>query len=206
MRRSILTIGHSNHSLEVFAKLLIDYGVDTVVDIRSAPYSRFNPQFNREQLMADLRNHRMGYLFLGNELGGRSNDPSHYKEGRVLYSSLAGTKFFRQGLELVSQNAAEHRIVLMCSEGEPLACHRTLLVARFLVDNYGLAVEHILPDGQLESYSDSINRLLVNTDLLNEDLFLSRQERIARAINCQERRVAYNHGKPNSVNEGLEAR
>ncbi len=168
-----------------------------MVDVRSAPYSRFNPQFNREQLKIDLKAHDIGYVFLGQELGARSKDPSHYDEsGRVLYSRLAETGPFRRGLDRVVHDAAERRIALMCSEGEPLACHRTLLVSRALVDDCGIAVEHILPDGRLESYDEAMDRLLLIAKHSESDFFLSRRERVARAMEYQERRVAYNAQKP----------
>lgn len=196
-RYAILTIGHSNHSSETFIKLLIDHGVETVADVRSAPYSRFNPQFNRERLKIDLKAHDMGYVFLGEELGARSKDPSHYDEsGRVLYSRLAKTGPFRRGLDRVVHGAAEHRIALMCSEGEPLECHRTLLVSRALVDDCKIAVGHILPDGGLESYDEAMDRLLLVAKRSENDFFLSRRERIAQAMEYQERRVAYNRRKP----------
>ena len=157
-----------------------------MVDVRSAPYSRFNPQFNREQLKIDLKAHDIGYVFLGQELGARSKDPSHYAE----------TGPFRRGLDRVVHDAAERRIALMCSEGESLACHRTLLVSRALVDDCGIAVEHILPDGRLESYDEAMDRLLLIAKHSESDFFLSRRERVARAMEYQERRVAYNAQKP----------
>lgn len=193
---AVLTIGHSNHSSDAFIKLLSDHEVEVVVDVRSTPYSRFNPQFDREQLKIDLKAHGIGYIFLGKELGVRSKDPSHYESGRVQYAQLAETDAFWQGIGRVVRGAAEHRIALMCSEGEPLACHRTLLVSRVLVDDCGISVGHILPDGRLESYNEAVDRLLLITKRAENDFFLSRRERIAQAMEYQERRVAYNAQKP----------
>lgn len=188
---AVLTIGHSNHSSDAFVKLLSGHEVEIVVDVRSTPYSRFNPQFDREQLEIDLKVHGIGYVFLGKELGARSNDPSHYESGRVQYARLAETDAFRQGIDRVVRGATEYRIVLMCSEGEPLACHRTLLVSRVLVDDCGIAVGHILPDGRLESYNEAVDRLLLITKRAENDLFLSRRERVAEAMDYQQQRVAY---------------
>ena len=193
---TVLTVGHSNHSSDVFIQLLTGHEVEIVVDVRSAPYSRFNPQFNCEQLEINLKARGIAYLFLGKELGARSNDPSHYESGRVQYARLAETDIFRQGLGRVVQGAAEHSIALMCSESEPLACHRTLLVSRALVEDYGIAVKHILPDGRLESYDESMDRLLLITKRSQNDLFLSRRERVAEAMDYQEQRVAYILKKP----------
>src|SRR5215212_4520770 len=67
----IFTVGHSNQTVEHFLRLLQQHEVDVVVDIRSQPYSRFAPQFNRESLKHDIRNAGIQYMFLGDELGGR---------------------------------------------------------------------------------------------------------------------------------------
>lgn len=73
---SVLTIGHSTHPLEVFVGLLQQYDVTSVADVRGTPYSRFNPQFNREPLAERLAAHGIAYAFLGVELGGRTDDPA----------------------------------------------------------------------------------------------------------------------------------
>ena len=187
----ILTIGHSNHSLHDFIKLLVSHKVKVVVDVRSIPKSRFNPQFNCEHLERNLKAHGIEYIFFGHDLGARSKNPSHYEDGHIQYSRLAKTNFFQDALKQVIRDAIENRIALMCAESEPLECHRTLLVARALVDNYNIAVAHILSNGLLESYDDAMERLLRITKRSEEELFLSRQQRIAEAVALQERRVAY---------------
>lgn len=87
-RCTVLTIGHSTHSLDRFLKLLRQHKVTAVADVRFAPYSVFNPQFNREMLAGDLKEAGIDYVFLGNELGGRSKDPEFYEDGRVSYERL----------------------------------------------------------------------------------------------------------------------
>lgn len=158
--------------------------------MRSAPYSRLNPQFNREALDLSLKEHGIKYVFLGRELGGRSHDHASYENGRVRYAHLARTELFRTGIERVIRGADEYRIALMCAEKEPLDCHRTLLVARAL-DELGVTVDHILADGRLEGHGDAMLRLLDIVGLSSEDLFLSKQELIAQAVARQEERVAY---------------
>jgi uncharacterized protein (DUF488 family) len=91
MRIEVLTIGHSTHPIETFLGLLHQHGVTAVADVRSAPYSRFNPQFNKDALEHDLKEHGIRYVFLGRELGARSDDPSCYDKGRVQYGRLART-------------------------------------------------------------------------------------------------------------------
>ncbi len=186
----VLTIGHSTHTLEAFVALLKLHDVTALADVRSAPFSRFNPQFNKDALEIGLKAHGIKYVFLGRELGGRSDDRSCYENGRVKYGRLARTKLFRSGLERVMHGAQEHSIALMCAEKEPLDCHRTLLVARAL-DELGVPVDHILADGRLESQGDAMVRLLDVVGLPREDLLQSRQELITQALALQEERVAF---------------
>ena len=188
----VYTIGHSNHPAEVFLGLLLSHGIEKVVDVRSSPHSRYNPQFNRKTLQAALAEAAVGYAFVGAELGGRPADPSCYDdEGRVQYDRLAGTEAFKEGIQQVVRQAGECRVALMCSEKEPLDCHRTLLVARILTAR-GLAVAHILASGCLESHAAAMDRLLDRFDLpADGDLFRSREQHVAEALRQQARRAAY---------------
>lgn len=191
----VFTIGHATHPAEVFLGLLLRHGIEEVVDVRSSPHSRYNPQFNRKALQATLTEAGVGYVFMGGELGGRPADPSCYDvEGRVQYDRLAETKAFNAGIRQVIQRAGEYRIALTCSEKEPLACHRTLLIAQFLTAR-GVAVAHILADGSLEGHAAVVNRLLDGFNLPRDgDLFRSREQHIDDAVRRQARQVAY--GRP----------
>ncbi len=186
----VLTIGHSTHSLEAFLALLQQHDVTALADVRSAPYSRFNPQFNRDAIEQGLIARGIKYVFLGRELGARSDDRSCYENGRVQYSLLARTDLFRTGIERVVRGASDHRVVLMCAEKEPLECHRALLVARALTD-LGIVVQHILANGRLESHEATMERLLDVVGLPHRDLFRSEDELIEEALVRQEERVAY---------------
>ena len=186
----VLTVGHSNHPLETFVSLLKQHGVTTLADVRSAPYSRFNPQFNRKALDAALQAHGIAYLFLGRALGGRPEDRACYEYGRVRYDRLAQTPLYREGIGQVIETAEVERLALMCAEKEPLDCHRTLLVGRSLAER-GVAVAHILADGTLEPHDDAMDRLLDSVKLPRSDLLHSREELIAQAVALKEGRVAY---------------
>ena len=187
---TVLTIGHSNHSLEAFMELLCRHRVTALADVRSAPWSRFNPHFNREPLALALKARGIRYVYLGRELGGRSDDPDDYEDGNIRYDRLARTDRFKDGLDRVARGATEHRIALMCAEKEPLDCHRTLLVGRAL-DVRGVKVAHILADGRLEPHTMAMDRLLARCNLDPEgDLFRRQQPReelIAEAIVRQNR-------------------
>lgn len=187
---NVYTIGHSTHSTEAFLALLRQHGVEALADVRSSPFSRFNPQFNREALEQFLKANGILYVFLGKELGARSEDRSCYLDGRVQYGRLARTPLFQSGLDRVLQGAAKYRLALMCAEKEPLECHRTLLVAKALVER-GQAVQHIHADGHLETHETAMERLLDVTGLPKEDLFCSRGELLAEALARQEQQVAY---------------
>ncbi len=174
--------------LDDFVSLLREHKVTQVADVRSAPYSRYNPQFDRESLEQALEMHGIKYVFLGRQLGARPKDRSCYENGRVQYALLARTDLFREGIGRVIQGAKEHRVTLMCAEKEPLDCHRTILVAKALTEQ-GVAVEHILSDGRLEPQEAALKRLLDTPN--QEDLFLSEDERIEKALVRQEERIVY---------------
>jgi uncharacterized protein (DUF488 family) len=186
----VFTIGHSTHSLEAFVGFLTRHKITALADVRSAPFSRFNPQFNRNALARDLKTQGIKYVFLGRELGARSDDRSLYENRRVQYARLAQTDLFRSGVARVISGAEEHRIALMCAEREPLDCHRTLLVGRALQER-GVEVEHIHGDGSLETHEAAMDRLLNLTGVPHEDLFRSREELIADALARQEEKIAY---------------
>ena len=173
-------------------KLLLRHGVDEVVDVRSAPYSQYAFHFNHEPLNGLLDDMGIGYAFLGGELGGRPADRSCYDaDGRVQYDRVADTDQFDGGIQRIIRNADEHRIALMCTEKEPLECHRTLLVARTLAER-GVAIEHILADGSLENHATTMGRLLDIFKLPhNGDMFRSKADVISEALTRQAQKVAY---------------
>ncbi len=187
---AVLTIGHSNHALEDFVALLQQHGITLLADVRSAPYSRFNPHFNRKALDAALNERGIAYLFLGRALGGRPEDRACYEEGRVRYDRVARTPLFREGIERVVAEARRERVALMCAEKEPLACHRTVLVGRSLAAE-GVALAHILADGTLEPHDATMDRLLASLKLPRGDLLQSREALIEEALDAIARRIAW---------------
>jgi len=186
----IFTIGHSTHPIELFIQLLQKHGITTVVDVRSSPYSRFNPQFNRERLKASLQDAGVSYVFLGEELGARTKDPSCYENGRVSYEKLANTPLFKTGIERVKTDSETHTIALMCAEKEPLNCHRTILVTREL-ENEGISVAHILDDGSIEPHHAAMSRLKQQLKLPEHDMFRSDKELLEEAYRLQSQKIAY---------------
>ena len=190
MNTSIFTIGHSVHEMETFIHLLKHHDVTAVCDVRSTPYSRFNSQYNREDLKVQLLKNGIKYVFLGKELGARSNDPKCYEDGRVQYDRLAKTDLFKKGLERIYTGAKDNRIALMCAEKEPLECHRTILVSREL-EKKGFSISHILHNGELEMHPNTINRLLHKLNLANGDLFMTETDVYDQAYKTQGNLIGY---------------
>ena len=191
MQDTIFTIGHSTHPQDRFIALLRQHGITALCDVRSKPYSRMNPQFNREDLEYALPRQGIQYRFLGKELGVRSDDPHTYQGGKVQYERLAETELFKCGLKRVIRGLKDgYCIALMCAEMEPLECHRTILVARHLA-SLGVAVSHILADGSLESHDAALSRLARMVNLPEYHMFYSREELLADAYRRQEDRIAY---------------
>jgi len=190
MKEKIFTIGHSTYTLETFIEILKGQSISALCDVRSSPYSRYNPQFNRETLQAELKRHTISYVYLGKELGPRSDDPGSYEEGRVQYNRLAKTALFQEGIERLKEGMKSFRIALMCAERDPIACHRTILVCREL-EKEGIAIGHILEDGSVEDHGDTMNRLRVFLKLPEMDMFTSAEQMIQRAYDLQGRKIAY---------------
>jgi uncharacterized protein (DUF488 family) len=148
MTLTIYTIGHSNHTSEIFRTLLVDHGIQCLVDVRSQPYSRYNPQFNRDALAKMLTDAHIRYVFLGDSLGGRPEQADLYDTGseRPNYERQRQTSLYQQGLHQLIDISKQTATAFMCSEGDPEMCHRTLLITPSLLD-LGIDVQHILPDG-----------------------------------------------------------
>jgi uncharacterized protein (DUF488 family) len=189
MERTLFTIGHSTHTIDHFLSLLKKHQIGAVCDVRSIPYSQRNPQFNREPIKDALRDTGIAYVFLGKELGARSDNPACYIEGKVQYSCLADEPIFREGLRRLREGIERYRVALMCAERDPLTCHRTILVCRKL-RGPGLTIEHILADGSIESNSAAELRLM---SLMNiqPDMIHDKLECIERAYESQANKIAY---------------
>jgi uncharacterized protein (DUF488 family) len=191
MQQTVYTIGHSTHAQEGFLGLLSMHDITALCDVRSRPFSRLNPQFNRDELKKVLPDRGMMYLFLGNELGARSDDPACYEGGKVQYERLARTELFQQGLTRIQDGISKgFRIALMCAEKEPLECHRGVLVARHLAAR-GIDVQHIHATGKLENHTDALRRLARIVGVPDDDLFRSPEELQADTYRRQADRIAY---------------
>jgi uncharacterized protein (DUF488 family) len=196
----LLSVGHSNHDWSRLLALLRGAGVTAVADVRSSPYSRRLPEYNRAALEGALRANDVGYAFLGDLLGGRPSDPGLYHpEGWADYARMRQTAAFRRGLDRLLLGAEDYTVAMLCSEEDPLDCHRGLMITPALAE-LGRPPLHLRKDGSLETTADMEKRLLQATgvgDGLLDGLFaaqLDEAERrglVAEAYRLRNRRVAY---------------
>jgi len=170
-------------------------GVTAIADVRSSPFSHRVPHFSREELRVALKAEGIKYVFLGKELGGRPRVSKLYCEGVADYEKMALEPDFHKGIERVISGAQEHTIALMCSEHNPLDCHRCLLVGRALAERH-LSVGHILNNGKVVEQREIEEKLLSFFGGTSDDLFAKREEQLAKAYRLRAKNVAYREPRP----------
>ena len=149
--RRLLTIGHSNHPIKKFLRLLSASGIELLVDVRSQPFSKYARQFDASELNRAVTSSGIKYLFLGEELGGRPRPLDFYdREGHVLYGLVAESPLFLQGIQRLKSDVMKHQVAIMCSEEDPKDCHRRLLIGRVLSKD-GILVSHIRGEGHIQT-------------------------------------------------------
>ena len=159
--KQCFTIGHGNYPIDRFITFLQNTGIDLIIDVRSSPYSRFNPQFNRENLEKSLVMNDINYKYMGNKIGGRQSDPNLlFPNGTVNYRKVQETEKFQEGInEVLSIISSGKKIALMCAEKEPERCHRFVLISPVL-QSRGISVIHIRPDMKLQANEDLERELI----------------------------------------------
>ena len=158
-RYRLYSVGHSNQSQDEFLELLKSHDVNCIVDVRSVPASKYTPQFNMEPLKWFLKSHDIQYLYFGEEFGARRTDCLDADE-QVNFEMAVETPNFKRGVERLMKGLEKgFRISLMCSEANPLECHRFSLVSRYFYDN-GLDVQHILRGAELASHKALENEMI----------------------------------------------
>lgn len=178
-QRPIYTIGHGNRKQEEFLDLLKQYDIQYLIDVRSQPYSKFNPQFNQRDIMFVLESSGIKYVFMGDTLGGRPTDKSCYDhEGKVDYESVKTKIFFKQGIDRLKTAYGKNvNVAIMCSESKPTECHRTKLIGRFLATD-NIFLQHIDEKGIVKDQLTVINEM--NKGLSDIDLFGEQQNQTSR--------------------------
>jgi len=157
---TIYSIGHGNKKIEDFITELKSFKIQFLLDIRSKPYSKWNPQFNQAALDLELKNNGITYVFVGDKLGGLPEDRSCYDyDGKVVYDLIKEKDFFKQGLErLTTANEKKINLAIMCSESKPEDCHRSKLIGQELL-NKEISLKHIVSDKRIKSQETVMNEL-----------------------------------------------
>lgn len=166
----LYSIGHGNRKPEDFLSLLRDFKIEYLIDVRSQPYSKFNPQFNQNDLKYFLERNGITYVFMGDTIGGRPKDISCYdNEGKVDYEVVKSKEFFLSGIDrLKTAYTKDINVVIMCSESKPCECHRSKLIGKILATD-NILIRHIDEKGKLKDQTTVMNEL--NKGLSEYDLF-----------------------------------
>jgi len=159
-QQPIYSIGHGTRKIEDFIQVLKKFGIDYLVDVRSRPYSKFNPQFNQTDLQHSLAQYGITYVFMGDSLGGRPSDPDCYnKEGRVDYEKVKTKAFFQKGIERLKTAWLKNLLIaIMCSESKPSDCHRSRLIGRVLAAEQ-IDISHIDEKNTLQTQAIIMNEM-----------------------------------------------
>lgn len=181
MSTSIFTLGHSSHTWERFSELVGSADVGAILDVRSSPRSRFS-HFTSPEIRLRLNSIGVSYVYLGDQLGGRP------KQGALSYKAMEGVPSFNCGIARALEIAGRCKSALLCSEHDPLSCHRCLLIGRHLHANRLADVRHILRDGKVEPHEETEERLLAQWDR-GGDLFRDRDDRLDVAYRLQARKI-----------------
>lgn len=182
----LYSIGHSNQTQEEFLALLVQYNINCIIDVRSVPASKYSPQFNQDALKWFLKNQGVLYLHFGDEFGARRTD-SINEEGQVDFELAVMTPSFQQGAYRLMKGLEKgYQIALMCSEADPLECHRFSMVSRYFYEK-GLDVQHILKDGLLASH-ESLEKEMINQYLHSRKYHLSEVDLLFGTYSNEEQR------------------
>ena len=177
----IFTIGYGSRSMDEFLAALAARDIAILVDLRSSPYSKFKPEFSQKALETSLRNKGIRYVYMGDLLGGRPNDPTCYDaDGKVIYDAVRVTATFGHGLERLRKGHQQDlRLMLMCSEGKPESCHRSKLVGVAL-EEMGITVLHIDEQDAIQTQAEVISDLSGGQPSLFGDLEFTSRKRYHR--------------------------
>lgn len=203
----IYTIGYAAKPIQLFISQLKQYSIDVVADVRSVPYSKVFHDYHQEAISGFLKESGIRYVYLGDELGPRSKDDSHYdKTGQVQFNRLMESALFLEGVERLRVGLDKgYRVALMCAEKDAATCHRSLLIGYFLARNASLIgvgsgvadpnILHINHEGALETQTELENRLL-DLHTVGGDLFMSQEESKEQAYQQQLRNTSYRKPEP----------
>lgn len=189
---TLFTIGYAGHKVHRFTEMLVSNDITILIDVRSNPHSKYNPDYNSKALENHLFNSKIAYVHLGRELGAQRVERECYINGKVDYSLVEELPPFRMGIRKVLKSLENHNVVLMCAEKDPVNCHRTILICHNL-RNAGISIKHILHSGKIEENSETEKRL---REMLRVEPTLFEGPRgladlVEKAYNIQAKKIAY---------------
>lgn len=157
----LYSIGHSKHEFNKFLKMLKDNNIDYLLDVRSSPFSKYAETYNKDNLKDLLDQNGIVYWHMGGYFGARPEEKELYTQENYLdFEKVRAGKKFQDGVKSVLTGLNEGKnIVLMCTERDPMDCHRAIMVSKGFLDA-GVNVKHILPDGSIETQKELENRML----------------------------------------------
>lgn len=158
-RGTIYSIGYSSRTLDEFRRLLDKYKIEYLVDVRSRPYSKYNPDFNRIVVENYFKSSKIRYVFMGDQIGGLPEDPSCFTAGKVDYDKCRLKELFIAGItRLIIAYEKGLQVAVMCSEGKPQDCHRSKLLGEMLRER-NIEMQHVDENGDLLSQLEVINKI-----------------------------------------------
>lgn len=191
---TIFTIGYSVLEINEFIEILKKFKIDVLADVRSQPFSRHKPEYNKHSLSKFLNKENIKYIFLGEECGARISNLECYINGKANYSLIANTDSFKNCLNRIKKGMKKYNICLMCAEKDPINCHRTILICRNLRFN-NFDIKHIIAKGNIEDHSKLEKRLMKLHKIQENDFFISKKELIEKAYDIQSEKIAYTESK-----------
>lgn len=196
--KKIYTIGHSQHNVDYFIDMLKTYNINYLIDVRSMPFSQYASSYNKDILKATLIPCNINYAFMGEYFGARPKNTNLYSEkGYLDFNKMKNSNTFLRGMENVLKGIEQgNRIAFMCTEKDPIECHRAILVGNAFYEQ-GIDVEHILANNTLQNHS-VLNKRLVDIyfpDRNQLSLFdnenLSDKECLIEAYKKQNEKIGY---------------
>lgn len=193
----IYSIGHSNYHINVFLDKLTMFNINAVVDVRSNPYSKLLPYFNIDYLKNFLKQHNCYYIYMGDTLGARQTQPKFLSsDGKVDFCKVAKDIDFNRSIDrLIDGHNKNYNIALMCSESDPLICHRFSLISRALKDR-GYIVQHILKNGNLIAQQELENNLIRKFQSKIDFLLQTNGTPLEQAYFFQNKEIGFNTLQP----------
>lgn len=197
---TVYTVGHSTYPNERFIQLLNNNEINCVIDVRSIPYSKYAGNFNKDKIQPYLKNNRILYIFMGKELGARPEDTNLYApEGYLDFEKVSQNGLFQSGIARVLSGLQKgYRIALMCTEKDPIDCHRAILVGREL-EKRDCSVLHIEEDGKFETQGQLEQRMLNHyfpnwgqqAMFVEHDTNVTRDELILKSYHLKNEEIGY---------------